>query len=116
MVLITLAVLGTLAAAFIAVYWKNIVGWIQRVWNKLTDRINGVIEGVKTFIVKTKDGFKNATTYYSRNKITGEWEQTQITKSVDESEIPKDIMKKIKNAREGTIVETTGELLKLTRK
>ena len=51
------------------------------------------IEGVKTFIVKTKDGFKNSIKYYSRNKITEEWQETVVLKPVDENEILKKFLK-----------------------
>lgn len=113
MVLLTLGILAGLALVGIALYWRNIIEWIGRVWEKLQQRIQGNIEGVRTFIVKTKEGFKNETKYYSRNKITEEWEETVILKSVDESEIPRSILQNIKGCEIGSEVETTKDLLEL---
>ena len=113
MVLLTIGILSAAALIGIALYWKNIVQWINRVWQKLQERLQGVIEGVRTFIVKTKDGFKNSTKYYSRDKITEEWQETVILKSVDESEIPTSILKKMNGCSIGSEIETTEELLTL---
>ncbi|MCI8404738.1 MAG: hypothetical protein HFE49_07520 [Clostridia bacterium] len=115
MVLLTIGIISAaLAVAGLSIYWKNIVQWIQRVWQKLQERIQGVIEGVKTFILKTKEGFKNSTKYYSRDKITEEWQETVVLKPVDESEIPKAILQRIKSCSIGSEIETTEELLTLT--
>ena len=113
MVLLTLGIISGLALIGLSLYWKNIVQWIGRVWQKLQERIQGTIEGVKTFVVKTAEGFKNSTKYYSRNKITEEWEETVILKSVDESEIPKAILQKMRSCSIGSELETTEELLSL---
>ncbi|MFQ9513863.1 MAG: hypothetical protein ACLR19_09535 [Clostridia bacterium] len=114
MILLTIGIISGLALlAGIAVYWRNVVQWIERVWNKLQERMKASIEGVKTFIVKTKDGFKNSIKYYSRNKITEEWQETVVLKPVDENEIPKEILEKLKHRGVGAEVETTEELLSL---
>lgn len=114
MVLLTIGIISGLALiGGIALYWKNIIQWIERVWQKLQERIHGTIEGVKTFIVKTKEGFKNSTKYYSRNKITEEWQETVILKPVEENEIPKDILQRMKGCSIGSEIETTEQLLSL---
>lgn len=114
MVLLTLALLSTAAIAMLSIYWKNIVEWIKRVWQKLIERLpNDLIQGVKTFIVKTQEGYKNCTRYYSQDKISGEWQETNVMKKVDESEIPKAILKKINGCSVNSELETTEQLLSM---
>lgn len=114
MVLLTLGLLSAAAIVTLSIYWKNIVQWIKRVWQKLIERLpNDLIQGVKTFIVKTQEGYKNCTRYYSQDRVSGEWQETNVMKMVDESEIPRSILQKIKGYSVGSELETTEQLLSM---
>lgn len=82
------------AIAALAYFWRDIVEWIQKAIKKISEFLNAAIEGVKTFLARTHDGLKKKSKYYNRNKLTGEWEETVLTKSVDESEIPPELLRK----------------------
>lgn len=102
--------LSVAAIALLAVYWQNIIEWIKKAVNKIKDVLGVVVEGTRTFIMRTHDGLKNKAIYYHRNKITKEWEEITYQKDVDESEVPPEILAKV-NAQELDVeVSTTKEL------
>jgi len=111
--MIAIPVILALSAALIAgllVYWQKIVAWIKKAVNKIKEVLGVMVEGTRTFFAKTIDGFRNKSKYYYKNKVTREWEEVVYTKSVDESEIPADILAKVKGQAVGTDVSTTEEL------
>lgn len=111
--MIGIAIIFTLSAALIAglaLFWKNIVEWIKKAVNKIKEVLGITPDGTRTFITRTVDGFKNKSKYYYKNKITTEWEEVVYTKSVDESEIPVDILAKVRNKAVDVEVPTTEEL------
>lgn len=111
--MIALSIILALSAVFIAglvVFWKKIVEWIKKASNKIKEVLGVVVEGVRTFIIRTEDGLKNKSVYYNVNKITGELEATVYTKKVDESEVPPEILAKVNAQPINTEVSTTEEL------
>lgn len=86
------------------------VEWIKKAVVKIKEVLGVVVKGVRTFIMKTRDGLKNKAKYYNENKITKEWEETVYTKSVDESEVPPEILAKLNAQKIGVEVATTEEL------
>lgn len=113
MIMIAIAAIFALTTAVIyalAKYWKNIVNWIKKAVDKIKEVLNIVVEGTRTFILRTRDGLINKSKYYSKNKITKEWEETVYTKSVSESEVPPEILAKVRSASMDTEVSTTEEL------
>lgn len=113
MILIALGTIMALVTATVAVsvFWRNIAEWIMRLWKKVEAYISNAVEGVKTFIVKTQEGFKNCVKFYSCNKVTQEWQETVVRKSINENEIEPDILQRIKNRSIGSEIETTKEML-----
>lgn len=111
--MIALSIILALSAVFIAglvVFWKKIVEWIKKASNRIQEVLGVVVEGTKTFIVRTKDGLKNKSVYYNKNKITKEWEEVIYFKKVDESEVPPEILAKVNAHAIDTEVSTTEEL------
>jgi hypothetical protein len=111
--MITIALILALSGALIAglvLYWKKIVKWIQKAVNKIKEVLGIAVQGTRTFITKTLSGFKNKSKYYNENKKTGEWEETVYTKEVDESEIPPEILVKVKIQKIDIEVQTTEDL------
>lgn len=111
--MISIAIILSLTIGFIAalcVYWKNIVGWIKKAANKIKEVLGIAVQGTRTFIEKTATGFQNRSKYYNENKITGEWEERIYTQIVPESEIPPEILEKVRNQPIGQEVSTTEEL------
>jgi nucleoside diphosphate kinase len=94
----------------LTVFWKQLVEWMKRIVQKLKEVLKVPIEGMKTFITRTKDGLKNIAKSYSKNKITGEFEETITRKAVNESDVPAEIRAKISGTFDIEI-DTTEELL-----
>lgn len=111
--MISIAIIVLLSAAVIAalaIFWKDIVEWIKKAAAKIKEVLGVKPDGTKTFISKTVDGFKNKSKYYYKNKISCEWEEVVYTKPVSESEVPADILAKVKVSPLDEEVSTTEEL------
>lgn len=102
--------LGALIIAALAPFWKKLVEWIKKAVDKIKQALGLVVEGTRTFIMKTREGLKQRSKYYNKNKLTNEWEENVLTKAVDESEVPADILAKAKRANLDEEVSTTEEL------
>lgn len=105
-------ILGLSAAviAVLAVYWQNIIEWIKKAVKKIKDVLGVAVEGIRTFIMRTHDGFKSKARHYYRNKITREWEEVVYQENVDESEVPPEILAKVNAQGFDVEVSTTEEL------
>ncbi len=111
--MIAIAIILALTAAIIAgllLFWKKIVEWIKKAVNKIKQVLGLEPDGTKTFISKAVDGFINKSKYYYKNKVTREWEEIVYTKSVNESDVPPDILAKVNRQPVGTDISTTEEL------
>lgn len=111
--MISIVIILTLSAALITgllVFWQKIVEWIKKAVNKIKEVLGITPDGTKTFISRTVDGFRNKSKYYYKQKVTNEWEEVTYTKSVDESEIPFDILEKVRKQAISVEIETTEEL------
>lgn len=102
--------LGAALIAGLLLFWKNIVEWIKKAVNKIKQVLGLEPDGTKTFISKAVDGFINKSKYYYKNKVTREWEEIVYTKSVNESDVPLDILAKANSQPIGTEISTTEEL------
>ena len=111
--MIAITVILALSAALITgllVFWQKIVAWIKKAVNKIKEVLGLTPDGTRTFITRAVDGFKNKTKYYYKSAVTREWEEVVYTKAVDESEVPADILAKVKGVAVGAEVSTTEEL------
>ncbi len=111
--MISIAIIFALSALFIAglvTFWQDILQWIKKAANKIKEVLGISVQGTRTFIKKCAEGFKNVSKYYSENKLTGEWEENVFTKSVSESEIPPEILNKVKTSVIEQEISTTEEL------
>lgn len=111
--MIAMTVILALSSIFIAgllVFWRKIIEWIKKASEKIKQVLGVVTKGVRTFIVQTREGLKNKSKYYNENKITKEWEETIYTKSVLESEVPPEILAKVRGREIDEEVSTTEEL------
>ena len=111
--MIAIIIILTLSAALITgllVFWRNIVEWIKKAVNKIKEVLGLEPAGTRTFISQTAEGLKNKSKYYYVNKVTKEYEEVVYTQSVDESEVPADILAKVKSQPINNDVSTTEEL------
>ena len=111
--MIAMAIILGLSAVFITglvVFWRKLVEWLQKAAKKIQEVLGVVVEGTRTFIMRTREGLKNKAKYYSKNKITHEWEETIYTKSVNEEEVPAAILAKVHKQDIDVEISTTEEL------
>lgn len=101
---------GMLLLAGVAVYWKKLAEWLSRVANKIKELLpNSIVQGCRTFCAKVSGALKNISKNYTKNKATGEWEETVLRTSVEENEVPEEILAKIKFKQDAE--EETSEML-----
>lgn len=102
---------GVFVGGAIAIFWDELVTFTRNVFDKLPSTIKDAILGIASYIarVATELGTKlqNKVSYFSRNAQTNEWTETIATKTVSESDVPKEILAKLRHSQQ---VETTDEL------
>jgi len=111
--MIAIAIILALSAIFIATihkFWQNIIGWIKKAYDKIKQALGIAVEGTRTFITNTREGLQNKAKYYSRDKVTKEWQEMVYTKKVDESEVPDYILAKVRTQSIDVEISTTEEL------
>jgi hypothetical protein len=89
--LIWLVGVAAIGAVALAVYWKEIVEWL-----------NGVI--------------KNIMNYYSYNEKTQKWTETTVSKEVNENDVPKHIREKMAQTAKVDISDELQEKLELVNR
>lgn len=107
--MIPLLLLGglLLGGALLATFWKDIVNWIKRGAEKILEKIKQVVVGVKIFVKKMNEAVKEISKHYSKNE-NQQWSETLVTREISESEVPKEILQKVK--RSSSEVEISNEL------
>ena len=89
------ALVGVVGGVAIAVYWKEIIGWIEKVYAKLPATIQQDLQGAMAFIRKLDEIYTNIMKYYSYSEQTEEWTETTVSQTVDASKVPDSIKKKM---------------------
>ena len=94
----------------LSIFWKNIVNRIKKAVDKIKEVLRREPVGVKTFIEKTHDGFKDIAKCYIVNEKTREYEEIVYKKDVNERDVPKHILEKANRQKLNVEVSTTEEL------
>lgn len=114
--ILTAIILGATAivgAGLIASYWNNLVGWLKRAIAKVKEIIEHVVYGTKIMIKQISEGLKQISKHYSQDEI-GRWKETVVSRTIPESEVPKEIREKAAKYY-GEEIDVTNELeLKLS--
>lgn len=91
---------GLLAGAAIAIFWKDIIKWVDKAINKIKQMLNVVVQGSEVFLKKVSGGYKEVAYHYSKLP-DNKWQRTTTvsTKFIDENseemkEIDEDILAK----------------------
>jgi tRNA G37 N-methylase Trm5 len=86
---------AALAIGALAIFWKEIKTWIDRVYLKLPPSVKDNLKGLMAFVEKIDSTFKNIMVYYSFREETQKWTETTVSREVDPSTIPKNILQRI---------------------
>ena len=73
------AVVGIIGGVAIAVYWKKIIAWIEKVYEKLPSAIQQELQGAMAFLRKVDEIYTNVMKYYSYTEQTEEWTETIVS-------------------------------------
>ena len=86
-------ILGGLVLGALAYFWKDMVDFLKKAIKKTMQICRGIFYGAKVFIKKMGEAYKEIAKNYSKTSM-GKWEETIITRTVPESEVPKEIREK----------------------
>ena len=97
---------GVIAGAgILATFWNDIRNFLKSAVEKVRSIVSGVVYGCKVFIKKLSEGVKEISRHSS--KVEQHWEETTVTRTVPESEVPPEILKRAESSNE---VDVTDEL------
>ena len=74
----------------VAAFWNDLVNFLKKAINKVHQIVEGIVYGCKVFVKKLREGVKEISRHYS--KVDQHWEETTITRTVSESEVPPEIL------------------------
>ena len=85
--LIVGCVIGILGA-----FWDDLA-FLKKAIEKVKQLIRGVVQGAKIFLRKIREGIQEISRNYTYEN--GRWEETTVTRTVPESEVPADIRARV---------------------
>lgn len=77
-------------AGIVAAFWNDLRDFLKRAVRKVQQIVAGVVYGFKVFVMKLREGVKEISRHYS--KVGQHWEETTITQTISESEVPPEIL------------------------
>lgn len=93
-----LLLLGAIGVgAVLATFWDDIVNWLKKAIVKVQEAIRRAIVGFTVFLKKVNSFIKEISKHYSKNE-QGRWEETVVTREVNESEVPAEILAKLEKS------------------
>lgn len=98
-------VLGFSAAVIILGQLDEIVDWLKRGIEKIREVLKMIVLGVKIFIKKIGEAFKEISKHYSQD-TNGKWHETMVTREVSENEVPPEILRKGIRTQEVDVTDT----------
>lgn len=95
MILTSIIFSAVLAAGIVgiaATFWNDIISFLKKGIEKVRQVVKGVVYGCRVFIKKISEGVSEISRHYS--KVDEHWQETTITRTVPESEVPPEILKR----------------------
>ena len=86
-------IIGGLVLGTLIHFWKDMVTFLKKAIDKTIQICRGIFYGARVFIKKMGEAYKEIAKNYSKTSM-GKWEETIITRTVPESEVPKEIREK----------------------
>lgn len=97
------AVLTAGVVGIVAAFWNNIISFLKKAIDKVKQIVEGIVYGCKVFLQKLKEGVKEISRHYS--KVDGHWQETIVTKTIPESEVPPEILARANSTEELDITD-----------
>ena len=96
-VLLLVGLLGVGVGAVLANFWEDIVNWLKKAIVKVQNFIRRTVIGFTIFLKKINRLIKEISKHYSKNE-QGRWEETIVTREINEDEVPAEIRAKLGKA------------------
>ena len=91
------------AVGIVAAFWKDLVDFLKKAIRKVEQLVDGILYDSKVFLRKLREGAKEISRHYS--KVDGHWQETTVTKTVSESQVPPEILERARESEELDITE-----------
>ena len=104
--ILTTLLLGAVIIAgvgVVAAFWNDLVKFLKKAIQKVSQIIEGIVYGCKVFVRKIHEGIKEISRHYS--KVDQHWEETTVTKTISESEVPPEILEQARASEELDITD-----------
>jgi hypothetical protein len=82
----------------IITFWGDIKEWLNSLFIKLKEFDNRVIIGVEVYIRKLKEGYEEIAEIWQQDK-NGKFYSITATRKINESEVPPEILVKVKKIK-----------------
>ena len=105
MILTTLLLGAAIIAGvgIVAAFWNDLVKFLKKAIQKVRQLVEGIVYGCKVFVRKIREGIKEISRHYS--KVDQHWEETTVTKTISESEVPPEILERARASEELDITD-----------
>ena len=107
--ILTALLLGVAVGALVAVFWKDIVGWLQRAAEAVKKAIGKIANGVTVAVKKVYYGMKELSRHYT--KTGTQWQETIVSRVISENDVPENIRKRAEMQEEADITDDLNEQL-----
>lgn len=97
------AVLTAGVVGIVATFWNDIISFLQNALYKVKQIVEGIVYGCKVFVKKLSEGVREISRHYS--KVNGHWQETTVTKTISEREVPPEILERAKIEEELDITD-----------
>jgi hypothetical protein len=90
-------------------FFKSVFNALKKIADSIAQLLPGsVVAGIKAITARIDGVIKRISRTYAENQVTGEWEETDFEKDINENEVPDWIKAKLASSEE---VDTTQELV-----
>lgn len=105
-----LLLLGAIGIGVVLVsFWDEIVDWLKKAIVKVQEFIRSAIIGFTVFLRKVNRFVKEISKHYSKNK-QGCWQETIVTKEVNENDVPPEIRAKLEKISSASELDISSEM------
>lgn len=95
--------------AVLATFWDEIVDWLKKTIVKVQEAIRRAIIGFTVFLKKVNHFIKEISKHYSKNE-QGRWQETIVTKEVNENDVPPEIRAKLEKIPSSSELDISSEM------
>jgi erythromycin esterase-like protein len=100
---IVIGAIGAALAGVLVLFWREFVDWVKVNAQRLSQAVYNGLMGFKTLIKSMSGIWKRVVKYYSR--VDTQWIETIATRTVEFSDLPPELQRKLANTSEVDVSE-----------